>query len=416
MPRKPKDDPHDATPDPVSVVFAFWPDRDPPIEEEIRLALDAAFPGTAVLDELDPEEGIVFGSVYRLPEHESDFVIWVQDRSFLPDLFIEDAISDPGEMAAAAATRWLIGVETVLNPRHALADFQTQLKVAEGASVAGMLALYDDNALVVRPVQQVRQLARSGIPPRPATLYAIHELEGNNGIWLHTHGLTRLGLPEIELLGLNPSDVQEGYDLIDAVVDVLFGGGEPDPDGTVTVGEELEVRLMPLEDALRVLPPEVLLSRTEHEVDDEDHQGPRIVILDHDRNDTPYDVVQRMRNDAVLFKSRDETDRQRRLAIERFGIFGQLFAIRRRDGWRFHAKLGFDREGDPRVREHLWFEVRELKPGHLRGVCLNEPVGGLPIHEGDEGWFKLDQLTDWIVVAPEGNYDPEAAAVLLKEA
>jgi len=145
------------------------------------------------------------------------------------------------------------------------------------------------------------------------------------------------------------------------------------------------------------------------------HRDPRVAILSKDRSDTPHELIERLRNDAVLFKSREETDRQRRLAIERFGVFGQLFAIRRHEGWRFHAKLGFARDGDPRVREHLWFEVRELKPGEIRGVCLNEPVEGLPIHEGDEGWFKLDQLTDWLVVAPDGNFDPEAAPILLAE-
>jgi uncharacterized protein YegJ (DUF2314 family) len=183
----------------------------------------------------------------------------------------------------------------------------------------------------------------------------------------------------------------------------------------ITVGEDMDVRLVAFKDAMSMLPPEVLASRSEHEVEEEDHRDPRIVIVAKDRNDTPHEILERLGNDAVLFKSREETDRQRRLALERFGIFGQLFAIRRHDGWRFHAKLGFVREGDPRVCEHLWFEVRDLKPGELRGVCLNEPVDGLPIHEGDEGWFKLDLLTDWLVVSPEGNFDPEAAPILLAD-
>jgi hypothetical protein len=415
MPKKTPEDHEDALGEQPSTIFSFWPEKEAPIEEEIRLALDAAFPGVEGVEELDAEDGMAWGGVYRLPEHESEFVVWVQDRADMPELFVDDALGSPADRAAAGAARWFIGIETLLNPRHALADFQTQLKVAEAVSVAGLLAVYDDNALVVRSGRQIRELAHSGIPPRPATLYAIHEMEGKSGIWLHTHGLTRLGVPEVELLGLNPSDVQEGYDLIDALVDVVFGGGEPDPEGVITVGEDMEVRVMPLKDALSILPADVVAARSEHEVDDEDHRDPRIAILSRDRNDTPHELIERLRNDAVLFKSREETDRQRQLAMERFGIFGQLFAIRRHEGWRFHAKLGFAREGDPRVREHLWFEVRELKPGQIRGICLNEPVAGLAIHEGDEGWFQLEQLTDWLVVAPEGNFDPEAAPILLAE-
>jgi hypothetical protein len=412
--RKPEE-PEEALSELPSTLFAFWPEAEPPLEEEIRLALDAAFPGLAATEELDAEDGMLWGTVYRIPEHESEYVVWVQERSEVPDEFVEDAIVDPAEREAAVRARWFIGVETLLNPRQALADFQTQLRVVEAVSVPGLVAVYDDNALVVRPGKQVRELVRSSVPPRPATLYAIHEMEGKAGMWLHTHGLVRLGIPEIELLGLNPSDVQEGYDLIDAVVDVIFGGGEPDSEGAITVGEDMEVRLVAFKEALSILPAEVVASRSEHEVEEEDHRDPRIVILARERNDTPHELLERLRNDAVLFKSREETDRQRSLAIERFGIFGQLFAIRRNEGWRFHAKLGFSREGDPRVREHVWFEVRELKPGQLRGICLNEPVDGLPFHEGDEGWFKLDLLTDWLVVSPEGNFDPEAAPILLAE-
>ena len=68
-----------------------------------------------------------------------------------------------------------------------------------------------------------------------------------------------------------------------------------------------------------------------------------------------------------------------------------------------------------RCTRHCAASGRELKPGEIRGVCLNEPVDGLSIHEGDEGWFKLDLLTDWLVVSPEGNFDPEAAPILLAE-
>jgi hypothetical protein len=415
MSRRRQDEKEEAPSDLPSTIFAFWSEAEPPLEEEIRLALDASFPGVAATEELDAEDGMVWGSVYRIPEHESEFVIWVQERSDVPNDFIEDAVIDPVERAAAVQSRWFVGVETLLNPRQALADFQTQLRVVEAVSVPGLVAAYDDNALVVRPGKQVKELARSAIPPRPATLYAIHEMEGKSGMWLHTHGLTRLGMPEIELLGLNPSDVQEGYDLIDAVVDVVFGGAEPDSEGVITVGEDLEVRLISFEDAEKVLPADVIASRTEHDIEEDDHRDPRIVIVARDRNDAPHELLERLRNDAVLFKSREETDRQRRLAIERFGVFGQLFAIRRNEGWRFHAKLGFAREGDPRVCEHVWFEVRELKPGELRGVCLNEPVDGLPFHEGDEGWFKVELLTDWLVVSPEGNFDPEAAPILLAE-
>ena len=76
-----------------------------------------------------------------------------------------------------------------------------------------------------------------------ATVYATHELEESGDLWLHTHGLTRLGLPEIELLGLDESTVREGYDLIDATVDAALGGAEPDEHHRLTVGEGLTMKV-----------------------------------------------------------------------------------------------------------------------------------------------------------------------------
>ena len=339
-----------------STVFAFWSEKEAPLEEEIRLALDAAFPGVVADRGARRRGGDALGK--RVPDPGARVRVRRLGAGSVrhPRRVRRGRNRRPGRPRGGVRAQWFIGVETLLNPRQALADFQTQLRVVEAVSVPGLIAVYDDNALVVRSGKQVKELVRSSIPPRPATLYAIHEMEGKAGMWLHTHGLTRLGIPEIELLGLNPSDVQEGYDLIDAVVDVIFGGGEPDPDGVITVGEDMEVRLMAFKDALSVLPADVVASRTEHDVEEEDHRDPRIVILSRERNDTPHELLERLRNDAVLFKSREETDRQRLLAIERFGVFGQLFAIRRHDGWRFHAKLGFvarrrsARPGAPLVR------------------------------------------------------------------
>ena len=168
-------------------------------------------------EELDAEEGMLWGSVYRLPEHESEFVVWVQERSDVPDEFVEDAHRRSRRArprpSAPVVHRRRDAAEPAAGARR-LPDPAPRRR--RRSSVPGLVAVYDDNALVVRAGKQVRSSRGSSIPPRPATLYAIHEMEGKAGMWLHTHGLTRLGIPEIELLGLNPSDVQEGYDLIDA--------------------------------------------------------------------------------------------------------------------------------------------------------------------------------------------------------
>jgi uncharacterized protein YegJ (DUF2314 family) len=69
--------------------------------------------------------------------------------------------------------------------------------------------------------------------------------------------------------------------------------------------------------------------------------------------------------------------------------------------------------GGPPSYEHLWFEVRELKPGKIKGVCLNEPMMTRVARQGETGWHDYARLSDWNIVTPNGNFDPESAGVLL---
>src|SRR5690349_14569029 len=118
-----------------STVYAFWPDREPPLEEEVRLALERSFPGTHVIEELDPEGDMVWGHVVRIPEHEAEFVVWVEERGQMSDDVIQDTVSDADEREAAMGARWMVGVETVLDARQALGDFQTQLRILDAVSI-----------------------------------------------------------------------------------------------------------------------------------------------------------------------------------------------------------------------------------------------------------------------------------------
>ncbi|HYC78569.1 MAG TPA: DUF2314 domain-containing protein [Planctomycetota bacterium] len=402
--------------DDLSALYAFWPEGDAPLEEEVRLALLAAFPEATLTDELDPQDDLVWGQVWKIPGL-LETVVWVEERGDFNEELLESGRLDADELEAARRSRFFLGVETPPDVRMPLDAFQTQVRVLEAACVPGLIAVYDDNAVVVRSGRAMRALAGAAAAPRPSALFEVHELGGPRGLWVHTHGLMRFGLPELELLGVSDSERAPGADLLHAAVDAILGGAEPDEDRVLAVGDGLEVRLAPVSEAMKMIPVETAESRRAHEDDDgDDHRGPRLCLLAKDRNETPHETLDRLAEDVAVFKSRQESERQRQLAVGRFGTFGELFALRRREGWRFHAKLAFPKAQDSESREHLWFEVFELKPGRLRGACLNAPVDVAEVREGEEGWFDLDRLTDWTIVAPQGEFSPESAAVLLQDA
>jgi uncharacterized protein YegJ (DUF2314 family) len=398
---------------PPSTLCAFWPEAEPPLEEEVRLAFLNAFPEATLVDELERDDGVLWGLVFRLPEVAGDVVITAEPRKGIDDDSVESALSDAAERAAAVGARHLLVVETPVEIARPTAAYRRQARMLEAACVPGFPAVYDENAAIVRSGRTMRDLARAETPPGSAALYAVHELTGEHGAWVHTHGLDRLGVPELELWAVDASDVAAAGELLRGAVDAILAGVEPDAAHVLTAGEGVEIRLLPVDDALKLFGERFAASRREHEEDEDgEHPGPRLVLAAKDRDEPPYDVFARVGEAAAFYKARTEADRRRRAARERFGVFGQLFAMRRKQGWRFHAQLGFERGAGP-SSEHVWFEILELKPGRLRGVCLNEPADLDAVRKGEEGWFDLERLTDWIVVAPDGVYDPESAPAVL---
>jgi hypothetical protein len=409
----------DASVPDISSLFSFWPEPEPPLEEEVRLALVAAFPDLEQLDELETSDEVLWGVTWRVPEGQDaagEYIVWVEPRVELSDDYLRESLGPGAEYVAARASRWFIGVETQLDTTRAQASFQGHLRFLSHATVPGLVAVYDENALIVRSGRHVEDLCACPVPPRPRNLYAIHPVSGKGGMWVHTHGLSRAGLPELDLLGIREEAEEGARELIHAVVDALLADVEPDSHGCVEVGEGLAVRLVGLADALPLFAPDHAGGSQDREGDGApEHGGRRLVILDAAADRPPWSQLSHVaRRAGALYKSRGETDRQRTLSLGRWGTFGQLFVLRRdTDGFTFHVKMAYERQRFPRDREHLWFEVLDLKPGSVRARLMNEPLDVPDLRVGQELWLPLDRLTDWLIVTPDGDFDPESAPVLL---
>ena len=138
----------------------------------------------------------------------------------------------------------------------------------------------------------------------------------------------------------------------------------------------------------------------------EDHCGDRLVIFDAERDEPPLALLGHLTTNGGLYKSVTETRRLSALSRERWGTFGQLFAMHREDPWRFHVKMACSRDSSRDVREHLWFEVLELKPDQVRCRLISDPLDVPTLATGDELWQPLESLTDWLILTPDGPYDP----------
>ena len=77
-------------------------------------------------------------------------------------------------------------------------------------------------------------------------------------------------------------------------------------------------------------------------------------------------------------------------------------------------KLGLlvDNAKAPDELEHIWFELLEIKGDKFLAKLTQEPYNISNLHEGDEGEYRIEDVTDWLIYSREGRIGPDMAYLL----
>jgi hypothetical protein len=415
---------HDSHP---STLYVFWPEKELPLFEEVRCRLEGWGQQSGESD----ESGAFWSHFFKVPEHPIPIHIWACPRQeeHLFQSYKNVRWSHKEERSKAEKSQWLIGVETLLNPLDPLQSYHLQLRFCM-ALCPDIPAVYDACSHILRSGSEIDRLTSTRVPPRTNELFSIHVVVNSDSdrkhCWLHSHGLNRARAPEIDLLEVPEPLCNAGYHLINGVAELLIGSELPEQGQAFEIGHDLQVTWRPWQDVVNERG-DLLGGKEDREGIGNDHGGHRFVLLQAGSEDkestqepllrSPLEVLDDLdHKSGVLFISKRETERMARLAKERWAVFGMLFA-RHKDNesedWRFLAKLGYQVEqGDSKEREHLWFEVKEIAPGRLKGALLNEPIHIGHMNEGQEKWHDLSLLTDWNILSNLGAFNPETADYL----
>lgn len=101
-------------------------------------------------------------------------------------------------------------------------SFHLQLKLLI-ASVPNLLGVMDLSSERILPPKWVLLAANSSIPPSTNDLYVVQAVtDDNDEVWLHTHGLCRCGIPELEILQSNKENYNCHYRLISTLAGYLL--------------------------------------------------------------------------------------------------------------------------------------------------------------------------------------------------
>ena len=323
--------------------------------------------------------------------------------------------------------------EKILNAKQAITIFMKysknydvcyhlQLKIC--ASVApDMVGLLDESAEKLLPTRWVLEAASIETPPNPKSIFNVHAVQGNNGkVWLHTHGLSRCGVPELEILESSEANSRNHYYLIATYAVFILDKYKKSEniDRGFFIGR--------LENGLPVVATSISWTRGIYEYkkldlgglkDRENSHNTRsnIIFLYANEKDEEKNILSKVSiydevwgENPIFYFSNEETARMKSLAMERFNFVQQEF--KNKDNT-ILIKIGLPvKNGDSDSFEHIWFELLEFKGKKFKAKLTQDPYDVPDMHTGDEAWFTISDVTDWIIYTKKFPVTPDDVYLL----
>ena len=300
--------------------------------------------------------------------------------------------------------------------------FHDQLRIIN-AMFPEILAVLDCPSEKMLSGRWVAMAASSDTLPSPRYLFTVQAVSDDSGeVWLHSHGLKRAGMYELEILGSDENNYNTHYQIIETFAyRMLESGGSIFPGDPVYIGQAaghyLVGTAVDWKEALQYYP-NVTVGSTEDR-DDGVHDEDTCVIMMYrntddaeKRNYTPVQAFNPLlKQNPVFLLSGQETERMKNLAIERFSFAEKGF--KNKDNVVI-VKIGVitDKEhwdGDTPQREHLWFDLKEVKEDGIVAELTNEPYYISGLKKGDTALYPYEDITNWIIYTPEGRITPDDA-------
>ncbi len=264
----------------------------------------------------------------------------------------------------------------------------------------------------------LKHVVKSKVAPQTSFLYSIHATTGDeDDIWLHTHGLHRCGLYELEMLNLTRDNYNIALDVLSYLVANLLENGICEEYELIQVGQNVYVALQNSEEA--ILRYENIVGISDY--DREDHNVNCMTVLTYDTEiafetkalDDLTELLRDIENygNPAYILSQNETIRMATVAKETFKSFLKLCDNLENSGI---IKCGiavddeYQDESDVINKEHLWFDFIEYNEStkQIIGILRNKPYFIKDLNVEDKVSLSFDDTTDWIVYGGEVRYTP----------
>lgn len=301
-------------------------------------------------------------------------------------------------------------------------SYHLQVKLAV-AMMPDMLAVVDESAECIINARWMHLAAQSSVLPGATSLFTVQAVsDPNNKVWLHTHGLTRCGLYELEILDSDIDHYNDHYHVLSTLASRLLDKGDdmPQPLDSVALGmfEDRTPILgtyVPWTKGLDEYPRKLLGGLEDRKNSHNTHSA--FIFLyatpqDEKRKKLSKvnDFNKKLESNPLLFISDSETQRMSALARERFGLV-KYMAEKNPILVKVGLKVDSDETGFE--REHIWLELQKAEGDKYYAKLIQEPYDIKALHEGDTVEFTIDDVTDWRIYLEDFSVEPNTAYLLI---
>jgi hypothetical protein len=417
----------EAKPTPAAVVNALSRHFGCPITIEQDLSADA---GGAV--------DMLFAAAVNTPAVAGPMLFWAEAAQPLSDEELPDE--------RAQACRWAVGVATAFESSaegRAIDDWHAVMRtLAQAFPHAPAILDCSADAWYTRDSldrwfggHDIGAPARNLWSIQAARHDATHPGGGGN-VWLRTHGLSRFGVPDLEMFEVPADHAQAAAELLDHLADLFLDAPLDEQRAALTgqpleVGPGMTVTLHPWRDIAPTLDP-----ASPGGVNDRAALGASYVVCGSQPRGSyrriwtwPAEVAL-AQDDRVIYNSRYTTARQARMAQATWPVFTAFFAsafgndpapledAARPAGFvegRF-ASIGDGAQTED-VRQHLWVRIDRATSTAAEGVLLDPPIDDrLKLKPGQRVRVSADAVADWRFVTDGRVCGPEDALLQCADA
>lgn len=305
---------------------------------------------------------------------------------------------------------------------NAKKSFHFQLKVIL-TLIPDLIGVMDESAEKMLPARWVKMAATSKVLPSARDLFNVQAVSSDDGkVWLHTHGLCRSRITELEILE-SPQDLcQQYYNLITTYAMYLLDKKEPfEPRyngayiGNLINGNPIVVTCVPWMEGIK----EYKKLKLGNAADRKNGHNSKtsIIFLYTSEEEENKHILNKVSiyedlwsQNPLFFFSDEETERMKSLAMERFSYVKEAFKNKENS---VLIKIGLPLKEEGKF-EHIWFELLEIKGKKFQAKLTQEPYDVPSMHTGDIAWYTLDDVTDWMIYTKDVAINPSNAYLLEK--